>query len=69
MPGLRGMRVSRTTRSWGIGRSWGAGRVSPTLQVMRAALILLSVLVGVLASSTAPAGAEPTTMPDLRGYT
>jgi hypothetical protein len=36
---------------------------------MRSALIVLTVLVGVLASSTAPAGAEAPAMPDLRGYT
>ena len=36
---------------------------------MRPLLILLTVLVGVLASSTAPAGAEAQAMPDLSGYT
>ena len=35
---------------------------------MRPLLILLTVLVGVLASSTAPAGAEAQAMPDLSGY-
>ena len=35
---------------------------------MRSVLILLTVLVGVLASSTAPAGAEAQAMPDLSGY-
>lgn len=36
---------------------------------MRFALIVLTVLIGVVASSTAPAGAEPPAMPDLRGFT
>ncbi len=37
---------------------------------MRSATILLAVLIAVVAPSTAaPAGAQPPTMPDLRGYT
>lgn len=36
---------------------------------MRSALIVLAVLVGVLASSTAPVSAEPLAAPDLRSYT
>jgi hypothetical protein len=35
---------------------------------MRSALILLAVLVGVVASATIPARAQPLAMPDLRGY-
>ena len=35
---------------------------------MRSALIVLAVLIGVVVPSTAPAGAEPPTMPDLRDY-
>lgn len=35
---------------------------------MRSLLILLTVLVGVMASSTAPAGAEAQAMPDLSGF-
>jgi hypothetical protein len=35
---------------------------------MRSALILLTVLVGVVASSVTPAAAQPTAQPDLRGY-
>jgi hypothetical protein len=36
---------------------------------MRPLLVLLTVLVGVLASTTAPAGADAQAMPDLSGYT
>ena len=36
---------------------------------MRSALIVLAVLTGVVASSTAPAGAAAPAAPDLRGYT
>jgi hypothetical protein len=39
------------------------------LQVMRPALIVLAVSIGVVVCPTAPATAEPPTMPDLREYT
>lgn len=55
--------MSRTTRLW------GAGSDSPRLQVMRFALIVLTMLIGVVATPIAPAGAQPPGMPDLRGYT